>query len=70
MAWLRRIGLLILFVAVIVAIVETARESKENGDLPRFAVVSEAVYRGGQPTALGFRFLRQTGIKTIINLRA
>jgi tyrosine-protein phosphatase SIW14 len=28
------------------------------------------LYRGGQPTAQGFQFLKEAGIKSIINLRA
>ena len=37
--------------------------------IPRFQAVTESVFRGGQPTEAGFRFLRQKGIKTVINLR-
>lgn len=37
--------------------------------IPRFQAVTESVFRGGQPTDAGFRFLRQKGIKTVINLR-
>lgn len=38
--------------------------------LPNFAKVSDTLYRGGQPTAAGFRKLEAMGIKTIVNLRA
>jgi len=38
-------------------------------DIPRFAKVSESLYRGGQPTAKGFAELRKMGVKTIISLR-
>lgn len=38
-------------------------------DVPRFATIAEGFYRGGQPTDAGFEFLKQQGIKTIINLR-
>jgi len=37
--------------------------------IPPFQAVTESVFRGGQPTEAGFRFLRQKGIKTVINLR-
>jgi protein tyrosine/serine phosphatase len=38
-------------------------------DIPRFLVVADGLYRGGQPTEEGFEFLKQLGIKTVINLR-
>ena len=38
-------------------------------EIPRFSMVAEGLYRGGQPDAKGFEFLKQSGIKTIINLR-
>src|SRR5690348_9642326 len=38
-------------------------------DIPRFQMVSEGFYRGGQPEKEGFEFLKQQGFKTIINLR-
>ena len=37
--------------------------------IPRFQAVTETLFRGGQPTEAGFRFLMQKGIKTVINLR-
>ena len=40
-----------------------------SADLPRFFKVSERFYRGAQPTADGFRRLKELGIKTIVNLR-
>jgi protein tyrosine/serine phosphatase len=38
-------------------------------DIPRFQKVSEIVYRGGQPERGGFQLLKQSGIKTVVNLR-
>lgn len=35
----------------------------------RFQQVGDNLYRGGQPDAQGFAFLRDLGIKTIVNLR-
>ena len=35
-----------------------------------FAEISDALYRGAQPTAEGFRELKKMGIKTVINLRS
>jgi len=37
--------------------------------IPRFQAVTESLFRGGQPTDTGFRFLKQKGIKTVVNLR-
>jgi protein tyrosine/serine phosphatase len=38
--------------------------------ISRFSIVDEGVYRGGQPNAKGFSFLKEQGVKTIINLRS
>ena len=35
----------------------------------RFQAVTEFLFRGGQPTDAGFRFLKQKGIRTVVNLR-
>lgn len=37
--------------------------------LPNFYWVSDDLYRGGQPTAEGFRQAKALGVKTVINLR-
>lgn len=38
--------------------------------LPNFYKVSDALYRGAQPTREGIRELKKMGIKTIVNLRS
>ncbi len=38
--------------------------------LPNLHKVSDALYRGAQPTAEGFRALKKMGVKTVINLRS
>jgi len=38
-------------------------------DIPRFQKIADGFYRGGQPEKNGFALLKQTGIKTVINLR-
>jgi protein tyrosine phosphatase (PTP) superfamily phosphohydrolase (DUF442 family) len=38
--------------------------------IARFSAVANGIYRGGQPNEKGFLFLKQQGVKTIINLRA
>lgn len=37
--------------------------------LPRFHKVNGDLYRGGMPEEEGFRYLRDIGIKTVVNLR-
>jgi protein tyrosine/serine phosphatase len=60
-----------LFLLLPLFLAETAPQPEEEGDLPRFSILMmDGVYRGGQPTAQGFQFLSEKGIKTIINLRA
>jgi len=49
-----------------------AQPAKPQDDLPglkNFAQVSDALYRGAQPTAEGFATLKARGVKTIVNLR-
>jgi tyrosine-protein phosphatase SIW14 len=49
------------------------KPAKPQDDLPglkNFAVVSEALSRGAQPTAEGFAELKRRGVKTIVNLRS
>ena len=57
------------------ATIETVREKTwavplELAGVPNFHKVSNDLYRGGQPTAEGFRQLKNFGVKTIINLRS
>jgi protein tyrosine/serine phosphatase len=40
-----------------------------SNNIPRFQSLAEGLYRGGQPDKKGFEFLKQQGVKTIINLR-
>src|SRR6267142_716372 len=39
------------------------------GKIARYQMITEGLYRGGQPHHEGFRFLKQQGFKTVINLR-
>src|SRR2546426_3750531 len=64
----RLIGFLLIFPSIVAA--RPIGDSPEEGDIPRFGILSKGVYRGGQPTEQGFQFLKEKGIKTIINLRA
>ena len=47
----------------------SALAKTSSRDLPSFAQVDEALYRGGQPSPEGFRRLQAMGVKTIIDLR-
>jgi protein tyrosine/serine phosphatase len=64
----RLIAFLVLFSAIAAA--RPPAEVRNKGDVPRFLVVGDGLYRGGQPSATGFQTLKDKGIKTIINLRA
>src|SRR5262245_56284120 len=44
-------------------------EPLASKDIPRFQMIAPMLYRGGQPERDGFAFLKQNGIKTVINLR-
>jgi len=46
------------------------RAVSSDTDIPRFQLVAKGLYRGGQPTPAGFEFLKQKGIKTVVDLRA
>src|SRR5438093_1000257 len=37
--------------------------------IPRFQMIASGLYRGGQPEREGFDYLKNNGIKTVINLR-
>jgi protein tyrosine/serine phosphatase len=59
------------FLLVLPAIVSAAPVADTpKGEIPRWGVLAEGLYRGGQPTEKGFQFLKEKGIKTIVNLRA
>jgi protein tyrosine/serine phosphatase len=49
---------------------ETLKPRGDINGLSNFAKVSDALYRGAQPTKEGFAELKKLGVKTIINLRA
>ena len=65
---LRIVGLLMLLPSLAAA--WPLLEEPGEGDIPRLSILSEGLYRGGQPTQRGFEFLKEKGVKTIINLRA
>ena len=44
-------------------------EIPSNGEIPRFFMMADGLYRGGQPSTKGFRLLKEKGVKTVINLR-
>lgn len=46
------------------------RPHTASSPLPNFHRVDAGLYRGGQPTAEGFRRLADLGVKTVVSLRA
>jgi tyrosine-protein phosphatase SIW14 len=52
-----------------VVVPTTLLEPVSNKDIPRFQMIDEGLYRGGQPKLAGFEYLKRSGIKTIINFR-
>jgi protein tyrosine phosphatase (PTP) superfamily phosphohydrolase (DUF442 family) len=40
-----------------------------GAEIDRFSTLAAGIYRGGQPDEKGFLFLKQIGVKTVINLR-
>src|SRR5262249_78646 len=43
-------------------------DQPDENHIIRFAALNKGLYRGGQPTLEGFQFLKQNGLKTIINV--
>jgi len=62
---------LIAFIVVIPAtvVVLAGSELPSSNSIPRFHMMADGVFRGGQPDKKGFAFLKRQGVKTIINLR-
>lgn len=52
------------------SVIVYATPRNDIAGVSNFARVSEALYRGAQPTKKGFAELKKMGIKTIVNLRA
>src|SRR5213083_2578294 len=44
-------------------------ETLSTKAIPRFQMIASGLYRGGQPEREGFEYLKNSGIKTVINLR-
>src|SRR5262249_13648825 len=59
-----------LFMFELIACARPLADTAVEGDIPRFGIVSDGLYRGGQPNERGFQFLKEKGVKTVINLRA
>jgi len=61
---------LIVFILLIPTLLLAERAADlSSGNIPRFSLLADGLYRGGQPSEQGFRFLKEKGIKTVINLR-
>lgn len=59
-------GALLLTGCVSVSLPE--RPAPPFGGIANFGLVATDIYRGGQPTAAGFDYLKHLGVKTIIKL--
>jgi protein tyrosine phosphatase (PTP) superfamily phosphohydrolase (DUF442 family) len=46
-----------------------ARAADETAPIERFFQVDDRLFRGAQPDLAGFKYLRERGVRTIINLR-
>ncbi len=55
--------------AVLIASGGGASPTVSAPGVPNFHRVNDDIYRGGQPTAQGFRTLAKLGIKTVLDLR-
>src|SRR5438552_14662681 len=66
---LNRVSLVLLLSLPAVLCGAPAAESLSHGGIPRFMMIADGLYRGGQPTEKGFELLKQRGIKTVVNLR-
>ncbi len=62
--------LLVLIALAWAVLAQTAHEVPNSQAIPRFDQVAEGFYRGGQPRRHGYEYLKQLGVKTVINLRA
>src|SRR6476620_6258692 len=60
----------LMFLLLVIAASAPRTGTYAEGGVPRFAVLADGLYRGGQPTDQGFQYLKQKGVRTIINLRA
>jgi protein tyrosine/serine phosphatase len=62
---------ILVFILLAIALILSARppDISSSGNIPRFSLLATNLYRGGQPTEEGFQFLKDNGIKTIVNLR-
>src|SRR5262245_8139490 len=60
----------VMLLLLLIAASTPPNVSHAEDGVPRFAVLTDGLYRGGQPTDQGFRYLKQKGVRTIINRRA
>lgn len=60
-----------ILAVLFVALGAGCRSAITHGDaqLPNFDMVSDSLYRGGQPTQEGFDRLHKMGVKTVVNVR-
>jgi len=66
-SYLRRRAAIVCLTTSLILVPAWADSQSEN--LPNFQKVDDHVYRGGQPTDMGFENLAQLGVKTVVDLR-
>jgi tyrosine-protein phosphatase SIW14 len=59
--------LLVLLPAIFMS--QAVLQELPTREIPRFQMIASGLYRGGQPDREGFQYLKQSGLKTVINLR-
>ena len=61
--------LLSLMLVIPILVPVPARADDATAPIERFFKVDDRLFRGAQPDLAGFKYLRELGIRTIINLR-
>lgn len=59
----------VVVVFILLSATASAQEATATAELPRFQLVTERLFRSGQPRVGGLNRVRELGIDTVINLR-
>jgi protein tyrosine/serine phosphatase len=61
--------IVLLAILLLIAPVGCATRGRSVRGVPNFATIEDGLYRGGQPTREGIEYLKERGVRSIINLR-
>ena len=61
--------LLFLMLVTLILVPVQSRAADATAPIERFVQVDDRLFRGAQPDVAGFKYLRDLGVRTIINLR-